>query len=159
MRCTKQINVVRRSNDSCRSPSGNRLSSKATFRSDRLPSFSCQLTTALPTPRNSLRPRSSLHQPRRLERNNDVTEPKLRRIHVCPFVIPTDSSNCLEHITYTPTDGNKTLFRQRALMVSGFPTGLIARRIEKASVDRFKSNASAGKQGFDWVLQNGLERE
>lgn len=41
-------------------------------------------------------------------------------------------------------------------MVSAFPTGLIARRIEKASVDRFKANAEKGKMGFDWVLRTGL---
>lgn len=67
----------------------------------------------------------------------------------------------LEYITYTPhprSEGAKapgTLFKQHALMVSGFPTGLIARRIEKASVDRFKSNAEKGKMGFDWVLKKG----
>jgi hypothetical protein len=42
-------------------------------------------------------------------------------------------------------------------MVSAFPTRLIARRIEKASVDRFKSNAGVGKQGFEWVLQRAME--
>lgn len=61
-------------------------------------------------------------------------------------------SSCLEHITYTPRPDNTTLFRQRAMLVSGFPTKLIARKIEQASYDRFKSNAGIGKQGFDWVL-------
>jgi len=42
-------------------------------------------------------------------------------------------------------------------MVSQFPTKLIAKRIEKASVDRFKSNADVGKQGFEWVLQRGMD--
>ncbi|ODN76168.1 hypothetical protein L202_06088 [Cryptococcus amylolentus CBS 6039] len=60
--------------------------------------------------------------------------------------------SCLELITYTPHDENSTLFKQRAMLISGFPTRLIARRIEQASIDRFKSNAGIGKQGFDWVL-------
>ncbi|ADV25085.1 mitochondrial protein [Cryptococcus gattii Ru294] len=60
--------------------------------------------------------------------------------------------SCLEHITYTQRPDNTTLFRQRAMLVSGFPTKLIARKIEQASYDRFKSNAGIGKQGFDWVL-------
>jgi hypothetical protein len=42
-------------------------------------------------------------------------------------------------------------------MHSAFPTRMIARRIEKASVDRFKANAENGKKGFDWVLRKGLE--
>ncbi|GMK56042.1 hypothetical protein CspeluHIS016_0210980 [Cutaneotrichosporon spelunceum] len=69
---------------------------------------------------------------------------------------------CLEYITYTPhpcEQGGKapaTLFKQHALMRSAFPTRMIARRIEKASVDRFKSNAVSGKKGFDWVLSRGL---
>lgn len=42
-------------------------------------------------------------------------------------------------------------------MMSAFPTRLIAKRIESASVDRFRSNAGVGKQGFEWVLQRGLE--
>lgn len=73
-----------------------------------------------------------------------------------------DRSNCLEYITYTPHPLSQgatapgTLFKQHALMVSAFPTGLIARRIEKASVDRFKANAEKGKMGFDWVLRTGL---
>lgn len=43
-------------------------------------------------------------------------------------------------------------------MYSAFPTRMIAKRIEKASVDRFKSNAGVGKQGFEWVLSRGLEQ-
>ncbi|BEI85766.1 hypothetical protein CcaverHIS002_0600530 [Cutaneotrichosporon cavernicola] len=71
--------------------------------------------------------------------------------------------NVLEYITYTPFPREQggtapsTLFRQHALMHSAFPTRMIARRIEKASVDRFKSNAETGKMGFDWVLRKGLE--
>ncbi|RSH78419.1 uncharacterized protein EHS24_002144 [Apiotrichum porosum] len=81
---------------------------------------------------------------------------------------------CLEHITYTPFypsaapgssseggtgshDAPSTKFSQHALMVSGFKTKMIARRIEKASVDRFAANAGIGKQGFEWVLERGLE--
>jgi hypothetical protein len=30
---------------------------------------------------------------------------------------------------------------------------MIARRIEKASLDRFGTNAGVGKKGFDWVLE------
>jgi hypothetical protein len=41
------------------------------------------------------------------------------------------------------------------MMVSQFPTALVARRIEKASVDRFRSNAETGKKGFEWVLKGG----
>ncbi|CAK9781781.1 mitochondrion protein [Cutaneotrichosporon oleaginosum] len=71
--------------------------------------------------------------------------------------------NVLEYITYTPFPREKgaaapsTLFKQHALMHSAFPTRMIARRIEKASVDRFKANAENGRKGFDWVLQKGLE--
>lgn len=68
------------------------------------------------------------------------------------MLTPPLFSSCLEHITYTPRPDNTTLFRQRAMLVSGFPTKIIARRIEQASYDRFKSNAGIGKQGFDWVL-------
>lgn len=76
---------------------------------------------------------------------------------------PLTHSRCLEYITYTPSPLSEgaaaanTLFKQRALMVSAFPTGMIARRIESASVDRFKANATKGKMGFDWVLQKGME--
>lgn len=87
----------------------------------------------------------------------------------------TFTSRCLEHITYTPFypsaapgsssseggtgshDAPSTKFSQHALMVSGFKTKMIARRIEKASVDRFAANAGIGKQGFEWVLERGLE--
>ncbi|WVN90990.1 uncharacterized protein L203_106236 [Cryptococcus depauperatus CBS 7841] len=60
--------------------------------------------------------------------------------------------SCLELITYSPHDNESTLFRQRALLVSSFPTKLVARRLEQVSLDRFKSNAGIGKQGFEWVL-------
>jgi hypothetical protein len=32
---------------------------------------------------------------------------------------------------------------------------MIARRIEKASFDRFGKNAGVGKKGFEWVLAGG----
>jgi len=32
---------------------------------------------------------------------------------------------------------------------------MIARRVEKASVDRFGANAGVGKRGFEWVLAGG----
>ncbi|WVQ80250.1 hypothetical protein IAT38_002355 [Cryptococcus sp. DSM 104549] len=60
--------------------------------------------------------------------------------------------SCLEHITYTPLTTDSTLFKQRAMLISAFPTKMVARRLEQASFDRFKANASVGKQGFDWVL-------
>ncbi|WWC73377.1 uncharacterized protein I206_107344 [Kwoniella pini CBS 10737] len=65
--------------------------------------------------------------------------------------------SCLELINYLPSPINPqtTLFKQRALLISGFPTRMIARRIEQASFDRFKSNAGIGKQGFEWVLNGG----
>lgn len=63
--------------------------------------------------------------------------------------------SCLELITYTPHSPSQTLFSQRATIISGFPTGLIARKVEQASLDRFKSNAGVGKKGFDWVLAGG----
>lgn len=83
--------------------------------------------------------------------------------------------SCLELITYTPHPPSaaplkppaighppestwttpSTLFSQRAAIYSGFPTRLIATRIEKASVERFSANAGVGKKGFDWVLQGG----
>jgi hypothetical protein len=44
-------------------------------------------------------------------------------------------------------------------MLSGFPTAMIARRIEKASYDRFAKNAGVGKKGFEWVLAGGLAAE
>lgn len=44
-------------------------------------------------------------------------------------------------------------------MVSQFPTAMIARRIEKASVERFSSNAGIGRKGFNWVLETGWKRE
>ncbi|ORX35372.1 hypothetical protein BD324DRAFT_652505 [Kockovaella imperatae] len=50
-----------------------------------------------------------------------------------------------------------TLFHQRATIISGFPTVLVARRIEQASIDRFSKNAGVGKQGFEWVLSGGQE--
>lgn len=72
-----------------------------------------------------------------------------------------DSSRCLEYITYTPHPTSEgiagTLFKQHALIVSAFPTKLIARRIEKSGVDTYKSNAEKGKLGFEWVLKKGLE--
>ncbi|GFZ48841.1 hypothetical protein JCM24511_06590 [Saitozyma sp. JCM 24511] len=63
--------------------------------------------------------------------------------------------SCLELITYTPyprhsANPKQTLFHQHALLLSAFPTAMIARRIEKASLDRFGSNAGVGKQGFEW---------
>lgn len=81
------------------------------------------------------------------------------------FALPqlTDPSNVLEYITYAPfpreqgATAPSTLFKQHALMHSAFPTRMVARRIEKASVDRFKANAENGKKGFDWVLRKGLE--
>jgi hypothetical protein len=66
-----------------------------------------------------------------------------------------DFRSCLELITYTPHSPTQTLFHQKATIVSGFPTALIARRVEQASIDRFKSNAGVGKKGFDWVLAGG----
>ena len=50
-----------------------------------------------------------------------------------------------------------TLFRQHATLISGFPTAMIARRIEKASFDRFSKNAEVGKRGFEWVLAGGKD--
>lgn len=72
-------------------------------------------------------------------------------------------SSCLELITYTPyprhsANPKQTLFHQHALLLSAFPTAMIARRIEKASLDRFGSNAGVGKQGFEWVLSGGQSR-
>ncbi|EJT51909.1 hypothetical protein A1Q1_06862 [Trichosporon asahii var. asahii CBS 2479] len=73
--------------------------------------------------------------------------------------------SCLEYITYTPypsgqgAEAPATLFRQRALMLSQFPTAMIARRIERASVERFSSNAGIGRKGFDWVLETGWKRK
>ncbi|WRT69358.1 uncharacterized protein IL334_006342 [Kwoniella shivajii] len=65
--------------------------------------------------------------------------------------------SCLELINYTPSPINPSIthFHQRALLISAFPTRMIARRLEKASFDRFKSNAGIGKKGFEWVLQGG----
>ncbi|WWD20002.1 hypothetical protein CI109_104475 [Kwoniella shandongensis] len=63
--------------------------------------------------------------------------------------------SCLELITYSPLTPSTTRFHQRAVLVSGFPTNMIARRIEQASLDRFKANAGVGKKGFDWVLSGG----
>ncbi|WVW86541.1 hypothetical protein I302_108590 [Kwoniella bestiolae CBS 10118] len=65
--------------------------------------------------------------------------------------------SCLELINYLPSSTNPSIteFKQRALLISGFPTRMIARRIEQASLDRFKSNAGIGKKGFEWVLQGG----
>ncbi|KAK4688437.1 hypothetical protein P7C73_g1677, partial [Tremellales sp. Uapishka_1] len=75
--------------------------------------------------------------------------------------------SCLELITYTPNpapgEGEtghaapSTLFHQRATIYSGFPTRLVARRIEKASVERFGANAGLGRRGFEWVLKGGEE--
>lgn len=42
-------------------------------------------------------------------------------------------------------------------MHSQFTSRFVARKIEKASVDRFASNADIGKQGFEWVLSRGRE--
>jgi hypothetical protein len=70
-----------------------------------------------------------------------------------------DSRSCLERITYTPTEEGNTLFHQRAALISAFPTAMIARRIEKASVDRFRSNADTGRKGFEWVLAQGYKRD
>ena len=65
------------------------------------------------------------------------------------------SRSCLELITYTPHSDTQTLFHQKATIVSGFPTAFVARKVEQASIDRFKSNAGVGKKGFDWVLAGG----
>ncbi|ORY35788.1 putative mitochondrion protein [Naematelia encephala] len=85
--------------------------------------------------------------------------------------------SCLELITYNPhpSPSNpsdpppepghlgplavvpQTIFNQRALITSGFPTAMVARRVEKASVDRFGKNAGLGKRGFDWVLNGGSD--
>jgi len=54
-------------------------------------------------------------------------------------------------------DAKNTLFHQRAILTSAFPTAMIARRIEKASVDRFAANAGLGRQGFEWVLAGGQQ--
>jgi hypothetical protein len=35
---------------------------------------------------------------------------------------------------------------------------MVARRIEKASLDRFGKNAGVGKKGFEWVLAGGQEK-
>lgn len=48
-----------------------------------------------------------------------------------------------------------TFFHQRAVMFSGFSSAMIAKRIEKASADRFAKNATVGKKGFEWVLAGG----
>ncbi|OCF37263.1 mitochondrial protein [Kwoniella heveanensis CBS 569] len=77
--------------------------------------------------------------------------------------------SCLELIRYYPTtptspsspttldsaDSSTTTFSQRAMLISGFPTKYVARKLEQASYDRFKANAGIGKQGFDWVLAGG----
>jgi hypothetical protein len=67
----------------------------------------------------------------------------------------TYDRSCLELITYKPHSENQTLFQQKATIVSGFPTAFVARKVEQASIDRFKSNAGVGKKGFDWVLAGG----
>lgn len=85
--------------------------------------------------------------------------------HTYSLVLQADVRSCLEYITYTPypsgqgAEAPATLFRQRALMLSQFPTAMIARRIEKASVERFSSNAGIGRKGFDWVLETGWKRK
>ncbi|WVR08349.1 hypothetical protein IAU60_005404 [Kwoniella sp. DSM 27419] len=64
--------------------------------------------------------------------------------------------SCLELINYSPAASPaQTTFNQRALLISAFPTKMIARRIEQASLDRFKANAGIGKKGFEWVLAGG----
>ncbi|WWC93152.1 uncharacterized protein L201_008119 [Kwoniella dendrophila CBS 6074] len=66
--------------------------------------------------------------------------------------------SCLELINYLPSTlnpGTTTQFNQRALLISKFPTRYVARKIEQASLDRFKSNAGIGKKGFEWVLNGG----
>ena len=52
-----------------------------------------------------------------------------------------------------------TLFYQRAMITSGFPTAMVARRVERASIDRFAINAGVGKKGFEWVLSGGQDRD
>ena len=54
-------------------------------------------------------------------------------------------------------DSPSTLFHQRALIVSGFSTGYVARKLEQASYDRFGKNAGVGKKGFEWVLAGGQD--
>jgi hypothetical protein len=83
-------------------------------------------------------------------------------IRVCPLSLPLSMSmseltirSCLELITYTPHSPTQTLFHQKATIVSGFPTAFVARKVEQASIDRFKSNAGVGKKGFEWVLAGG----
>jgi hypothetical protein len=77
----------------------------------------------------------------------------------------THDRSCLELITYTPHPSSSgpnamsTLFQQRATMLSGFPTRMVANRIEKASVERFGANAGVGKKGFEWVLTGGQSGE
>jgi len=36
---------------------------------------------------------------------------------------------------------------------------MVARRVERASVDRFGANAGLGKRGFEWVLAGGVDRD
>ncbi len=48
-----------------------------------------------------------------------------------------------------------TLFHQRALLSSGFPTRLVAKRIEKAKLRPLCRKRDIGRQGFEWVLQGG----
>ncbi|EIW68920.1 hypothetical protein TREMEDRAFT_62638 [Tremella mesenterica DSM 1558] len=82
------------------------------------------------------------------------------------YPISSEKTNSLSSSSLNPEPGfpsseqeqstNQTLFSQRAYIFSAFPSRLIARRLEKASVDRFSSNAEVGKKGFEWVLQRGL---
>lgn len=148
------------------------------YQSCSFPAVTTKLTAALQPPRDGVRARSRLLRPRgrrRAQRDVHVDEPEPGAIRVslayckllpssCP-VNPADPRSCLEYITYTPypsgqgAEAPATLFRQRALMLSQFPTAMIARRIEKASVERFSSNADIGRKGFDWVLETGWKRE
>ncbi|RSH91361.1 hypothetical protein EHS25_009660 [Saitozyma podzolica] len=103
---------------------------------------------AVSTPARRIRSRDRLCGPGRTQRDGDERQPE-------PGAI------CL--ITYTPyprhsANPKQTLFHQHALLLSAFPTAMIARRIEKASLDRFGSNAGVGKQGFEWVLAGGQSR-
>lgn len=82
--------------------------------------------------------------------------------------------SCLELIRYLPSSTEpssttkpgdigpgasspSTLFTQRAMITSGFSSSMIAKRLEKASVDRFAGNAGVGRKGFEWVLAGGSE--
>jgi hypothetical protein len=82
-------------------------------------------------------------------------DPKDKKVTMCSTNMTfSNLLQCRETVTYSPSSAGKTDFHQNARIVA-FCGGWqkIRTKIEEVSVERFKENATRGREGFEAVLE------